>query len=115
MKITYVRVGKLVSGPGFSNRSIEVEASVDEGESAISVRQELELWCEAQLQGKTIDSLRSEKADLEWCVAQLGRQKTALQVDCEGLKAETNRLGGLQAVLAKIEQDTGQIDIEHAP
>lgn len=114
MRITHVRVRKLVSGPGFSNRAIEVEAAVDEGENPTAVRQELDLWCEAQLEGKSVEGLRSERSELEWSINQLSRRHVALQIEGDTLKADIARLGGLQAQLKRVEAETGQIDIETA-
>lgn len=114
MKITHVRVRKLVSGPGFSNRAVEVEAAVGDGENPSTVRRELDLWCEAELSGKTLDSLRAEVDELSWTIDKQRRSKTALEVETEHLRADVARLGGIVASLRLKEQDSGQTDIETA-
>lgn len=112
MKITHVRVRQLVSGPGFSNRAVEVEASVDDGDDPALVRKELDLWCEAQLASKTTEGLRSERSELEWAIDQLRRRHAGLKVEHETLKVEVARLGGLKLQLKRVEEETGQTDIE---
>lgn len=113
-KITHVRVRKLKSDPGFNHRAVEVEAAIGEGENPSAVRRELELWCEAELSGKTMADLQAELDEVKWSIDRLRRSKTALEVEAEGLRSEIVRLGGVLLVIKLKEEDTGQTDIETA-
>lgn len=114
MQITHVRVRKLTSGPGFAHRAVEVEAVLGEDENPSAVRRELELWCEAELAGKTIHDLHEELAELKWTIDKLRRSKTSLEVEVDSLRSEIARLGGVLAAIKLKEEDTGQGDIETA-
>lgn len=114
MKITHVRVRRLQSGPGFEHRAVEAEAAVADHETPESVRAELDLWVTAQLSDRGVAGLREEASQLRWTIDQLGRQNAALLSERDTLKAEVARLGGLQAQLKAVEQETGQTDLETA-
>lgn len=49
MKITAIRIGKLVSGPGFNNRRFEAEAQIDDNETPEEVRERLEAFVDDHL------------------------------------------------------------------
>jgi hypothetical protein len=114
MNITHVRVRKLISEPGFSNRAVEVEAAVSDGEDPSAVRRELDLWCDAELAGKTLASLRAELDELMWTIDRQRRLKTSLEVEVEQVRKEIARVGGILAAIKLKEQDTGQADLETA-
>lgn len=114
MRITHVRVRKLKSDPGFNHRAVEVEAAIGENENPGAVRRELELWCEAELSGKTMADLQAELDEVKWTIDRLRRSKTALEIEADGLRSEIARLGGVLAAIKLQEDDTGQSDIETA-
>lgn len=114
MKITHVRVRQLKSTPGFNHRAVEVEAAIGEDEHPSTVRRDLELWCEAELSGKTLADLQAELGEVKWTIDRLRRSKTALEVEAESLRSEIARLGGVLAAIKLKEEDTGQSDIETA-
>lgn len=91
MRISAIRFGKLVSGPGFNNRKLEVEAIVDEGEDPEPVPARLEAFVDRVLgQQKEFDGLmgdlqrareavRSEERRYEALGADIATMRTVIQ------------------------------------
>jgi cell division septum initiation protein DivIVA len=73
MKLTHVRIGKLVSGPGYNNQTCAIEAQLDEGDVFDVVCDELRREIDGQIrQGEersrlrqTLDELRADVRYLE--------------------------------------------------
>ncbi len=79
MKITSVRVHRLMSGPGFNNRALAAEALVEEDESPEQVRERLSAWVDGQLaDGQALDCLR--------------QGRNALDEECDSLRRERDRI-----------------------
>lgn len=80
MKITSVRVHRLVSGPGFSNHAIDAEAAVGEDEDPAAALEQLTAWVEGQLAARTeIDHLYSCRDSLRYEVRSLESERDGLR------------------------------------
>jgi len=82
MRIIAVRIGKLVTGPGYNNTRAEVEVSVDEGENPdaaadlarITVDREIRQTKEIDKLYTTLNGLREDVADAERELERLTRK-----------------------------------------
>lgn len=92
MRITHVRVGRLVTTGNYSNKKVELEAEVHPGEDYAIVYLDLARGCEALLEAKTTEALRMEADELDWRVRRL--------------KEEVERLEGRRLQVAEPASDT---------
>lgn len=95
MRITAIRVGKLVSGPGFANTRVELEAAVDSADDEETTVEMLSAACDRHLQ-----RMRGE-ADLALRTTSLQDQLIDLTERRNRLKAEVE---GYDATVEKYEQ-----------
>lgn len=80
MKITSVKVHRLVSGPGYNNQAVSAEAEIEDGEDPVSAHDALVGWVDARL--KTIteaDNLSQRTADLSYQIKNLERTAESLK------------------------------------
>ena len=101
MKITAIRVRKLVSGPGFNHHAIEAEAAVTDSETPDEAREALTAWIESGLRcEQEITDLRRHLDSLRHEVAQAERRVAGLREDIERGRAiirQHTELGDLAA------------------
>lgn len=99
LKITAVRVRKLMSGPGYNHHAVEAEARVDDGDDAAEVRERLTAWVDGELRGhREIEELSAHRDMLRSDVVRLEDQRDALRKDiAKGTKiiAEHDKLRGM--------------------
>jgi hypothetical protein len=82
MKITHVRVGVLESGPGYNNKSVTLEAILEEGDNYAAVASELTAKCKSQIKGTKeieilwdhVNDLRAQEKELRDLNAALRKQ-----------------------------------------
>lgn len=82
MKITNIRVRKLVSGPGYNHHAAEVEARLEDGDEPNDVHEQLSGFVDAKIRNAAEidtlrdlrDHLRSEVKDLEVARDRLKRE-----------------------------------------
>ncbi len=80
MKITAVRVSKLVSGPGYNNTSVAAEAIVEKGDNPETVHSELCQWVDKQLGlQKDVRELNELRDELRTEVMHLERRRDSLR------------------------------------
>lgn len=78
MKITAVRIRRLISGPGYENHAIEVEAAVGDEDPEV-VRKNLSNWADDQLMAMKGSRELARRGDLlATDIARLERQKEGL-------------------------------------
>lgn len=94
MKITHIRVGKLVTTGGYNNKKVELEAEVAEGEDPAVVYGDLTVAVDALLENRAIQSIREEVESLEWQVGNLRGTKTRLELEVESLKRQRTEIKG---------------------
>jgi hypothetical protein len=94
MKITQVSFRKLVTGPGYNNRSVGAEAAVEEGETAEDAMLKLTAWVNGQLGEQTPDlsTLREDVSQLYRVRDQLRAAITGAERDKLELTAELDKL-----------------------
>ena len=91
MKITSVSVRRLKTTHGYNNVAIEATSQVQDWEDPAGVREEVDLWVQAELEGKTPAQIQSECHELEWQVKSLQREHERLTRENERIKAEISR------------------------
>jgi hypothetical protein len=65
MKITHVRVSELISGPGYNNRSVALEAALEDGDDYAQVALDLRAKCLSTINGsRELDRLFVERDEL---------------------------------------------------
>lgn len=80
MRITAVRVRKLVSGPGYNHHAIEAEAAVGPDDDPGHVYEKLAGWVDGQLRGlQEIDDLSERRDSLRYEVKRLEDRRDALR------------------------------------
>lgn len=82
MRITAIRVRKLISGPNFSNLAVEAEIAPEPWEDADAARERLSAWVDAQL-GKM-----RERDVLVEDVTALRREVVSLEQRRQGMKED---------------------------
>lgn len=88
MRITAIRVGKLISGPGFANTRVELEAAVDSADDEETTVEMLSAACDrhlARLRG--VEAAPRVVADIE----ELERQRAKLRDEVQELHAIVSR------------------------
>jgi hypothetical protein len=90
MKITAIRIRKLVSRPtGYGHDAAEIEAQVEEGENYEDVAARLHLLVEAEVRrGREIGSLAGTLDMLREDVVRLERTRTGIEGDIERIRDE---------------------------
>lgn len=109
MKITSVRYRKLITGEHYSNRAVEAEATVEEGQDPESVLLELSNWVHGQLGEGGIaldltalrqerDYLMGQRNQLRASVATAQAEKRKLQDEITSLEITREKAGGAPAI-----------------
>lgn len=109
MIITHVRYRKLITGEHYSNRAVEAEAVVQEGDDPANVLLELSDWVHQQLgesgAGLDIAALRNERdflmgqrTQLRAAVATAEAEKRKLRDEVAQLEVKREKAGGEPAI-----------------
>ena len=91
MKITSVSVRRLKTLSGYLNVAVEATSQVADWADPAAVREEVDLWVQAQLAEKDVTQIAAEKQELEWSVKSLQREKDRLSVEVDKLRTEISR------------------------
>lgn len=88
MKITAIRIRKLVSRPtGYGHDAAEIEAQVEDGDDVESVAASLHSHCEAEIRrGREFADLRRTLDDLRSDVMRLQRQRDGIEDDLKRIR-----------------------------
>lgn len=109
MKITTIRYRKLISLPGFENKAVEAEATVDAGEQPEDALLLLSQWVHGQLTGdrsvcdlpalrQEVDYLHGQRAQLRIAVATAETEKRKLRDEIRDLEVKREEAGGEPAM-----------------
>lgn len=101
LKITSVTVRKLRTKAAYSNIAIEATAEVSKGEDPKIVRENLDIWVEAQITGKSVDEILEQLENHLEEVPYLQEQKKNLQKEIGELQERAARY---RKALAEIEE-----------
>lgn len=95
MRITAIRVGKLVSGPGFNNTRVELEAAIDSADDEDTTVGELSALCDQHV--RRIQGIR----EMTRTTIELQEEVHRLERERDSLIGTTNRY---REVVAKYER-----------
>lgn len=108
MKITTIRFRKLVSGPGFENKAVEAEATVDIGETPEDAMLLLSQWVHSQLSGtpcldlaelrQEVNFLHNQRQQLRGAVSTAEAERRKVLDDIAALEIKREKLGGEPAM-----------------
>jgi hypothetical protein len=103
MKVTHIRVHKLVSGPGYNNTAVDIEAALEPGEDASDAIAALSARVTEEIEAITEKGREAQRQErITWEFTEAEKKVTAMRMEAEAVGKVLAKYTDLAAFALKL-------------